>query len=155
MRPKFRFHPLGPVIPILIGLLLAVLIWSPVGAGNGGLRVLIVGGGPELQHNQIAIERNVHYVSKLLPTGVPRTILFADGDPASKTVLYEEQPREVSPGEHAFALLFDTWEESSPTVQKFRAPQLGRLDGPARRTAVDGAFERLRHGDGPLLLYFT
>src|ERR1043166_1338504 len=31
------------------------------------LRVLIVGGGPDLANNQVAIESNVRYVGRLLP----------------------------------------------------------------------------------------
>jgi hypothetical protein len=84
-------------LPLLVAIGLSTLVWSPVGARAGGLRVLIVGGGPEPDHNQVAIERNVHYVSRLLPAGAPRTILFADGDPASKTVLYEEEARPLPP----------------------------------------------------------
>jgi hypothetical protein len=120
------------------------------------MRVLIVGGGPEPEHNQVAIERNVHYVSRLLPAGVSHITLFADGDPSAKTVLYEEQAKPLPPGEHAFTLLFGNPGEASPTVERFRAPDLGRLDGPARRAAVTGAFEQLRRADpGSVLLYFT
>jgi hypothetical protein len=145
-----------PALPLLIALGLSALVWSPVGARAGGLRVLIVGGGPEPDHNQVAIERNVYYVSHLLPAGVPRTILFADGDPHSKTVLYEEDGRPLPPAERVLALLFGSREDASPTVERFRAPNLGRLDGPAERDAVAGAFDRLRRSDpGSVLLYFT
>src|SRR5262245_54512688 len=49
------------------------------------LRVLIVGGGPDLLNNQVAIESNVRYVGKLLPRNCTRTTLFADGDPNHAT----------------------------------------------------------------------
>jgi hypothetical protein len=141
---------------LLAGLLLVALAWNPAGARSSGLQVLIVGGGPSPEHNQVAIERNVHYVSKLLPPDTSRVTLFADGNPAAKTVLYEEQPRQQPPGEHAFALLFGSREEAAPTVQRFRAPSLGRLDGAARRGPVATAFERLRRSaPEPVLLYFT
>jgi hypothetical protein len=145
-----------PALPFLAALLLALLAGSSIGARSADLRALIVGGGPEPEHNQVAIERNVHYVSRLLPAGAPRLTLFADGDTKSKTVLYEEQPREQSPGEHVFELLTGSEEDASPTVQRFRAPDLGHLDGPARRPAVAHAFDQLRRTDaGPVLLYFT
>jgi hypothetical protein len=142
------------VLPLV--LLAAGLTWRPVGAGSVGLRALIVGGGPEPEHNQVGIERNVAYFARLLPAGTPRYTLFADGDTAAKTVLYEEQPRTLPPGERAFALLFESREEAWPTVQRFRAPKLGRLDGPAKRAAVSGAFQWLQRGDpDQVLLYFT
>lgn len=153
-RPQRLLIP-RTVPAALIGLL-AVLIAAPLAAWGAGMRVLIVGGGPEPEHNQVAIERNVHYVSRLLPAGVPCLTLFANGDPNAKTVLYEEEPQPQPPGEHAFGLLFGDPEAASPAAARFRAPDLGRLDGPARRAAVAGAFEQLRRNDpGSVLLYFT
>jgi hypothetical protein len=127
-----------------------------VSAGGAGLRVLVVGGGPDPGHNQVAIERHVAYFARVLPAGTPRYTLFADGNPASKTVLYAEEPKELPPGERAFALLFKSREDASPSVQRFRAPQLGRLDGPAKREALTGGFEWVKRGDPDrVLLYFT
>jgi hypothetical protein len=145
--------------PALI-LLLALLALGPLhaeqaGAGSAALRTLIVGGGPDPENNQVAIERNVYYVSRLLPAGAARTILFADGDPAAKTVLYEEKPRLLPRAERVFRLLFGTREEAYPTTLRYRAPALPRLDGPARRTAITAAFEELQRGADPVLLYFT
>ena len=65
-----------PALPMLTALLLALLVGSPIGARSTDLRALIVGGGPEPEHNQVAIERNVHYVARLLPAGVPRISPF-------------------------------------------------------------------------------
>src|SRR5258708_31909525 len=134
MRRNHSLSARRPALPLLSVLLLAVLIGCPVGPRSTDLRALIVGGGPEPEPNQVAIERNVHYVSRLVPAGAPRLTLFADGDAKSKTVLYDEQPRDQSPGEHAMAVLISSEEDALPTVQRFRAPDLGRLDGPARRT---------------------
>src|SRR5262245_7255882 len=125
---------------LVLGLLVAALCGEPVGARDARLRALIVGGGPEPQHNQVAIERNVDYVSRLLPAGTPRVTLFANGDSSAQIVLYEVPARELSAGERALALL---WGGRGPAPQRYRAPQLGRLDGPARRGAVAAAFERL------------
>jgi hypothetical protein len=156
MRRYRTLTPIRAFLPLLAGLLMVGLTGGAGGAGEPGLRALIVGGGPEPEANQVAIERNVHYVSKVLPAGAPRVTLFADGDATSKTVLYEEKPRQLPPGERAFALLFGTREEASPSLLKFRAPALGKLDGPARRPAIATAFERLRRDDpGAVLLYFT
>src|SRR5438132_7860667 len=116
-----RLASSGFTLPFLVGLVTVALIWSPVGAREISLRTLIVGGGPEPEYNQVAIERNVHYVARLLPAGSPRLTLFADGKADSKTVLYEEQPRALPAGERAFALLFGTREEAQPTALKFRA----------------------------------
>ena len=69
------------------------------------VRVFIVGGGPDLQNNQVAIESNVRYVCKLLPKGTERTTLFADGDPDHATVLYEEDSRKLPVGERLLRLL--------------------------------------------------
>jgi hypothetical protein len=155
MRRTLRPLTRRPITFLLV-LLAAALIWRPVGAGSAGPRTLIVGGGPEPGHNQVGIERNVAYFERLLPAGTPRYTLFANGDPNAKTVLYEEQPKTLPPGERAFALLFESREDAWPTVQRFRAPHLGRLDGPAKRAAVAGAFEWLRRDDPErVLLYFT
>src|SRR5438105_15496269 len=91
----------GAALPLLIGLLLAFLIGIPLAAQGAGMRVLIVGGGPEPEHNQVAIERNVHYVSRLLPAGASHITLFADGDPSAKTVLSAEQAKPRPLGEPA------------------------------------------------------
>src|SRR4051794_27227107 len=92
------------LVATLAALLLAGMAWSTVGAASTTLRTLIVGGGPDLSHNQVAIERNVFYVSKLLPPSSPRFTLFADGDATTETVLFEEQAKVLPPGERIFNL---------------------------------------------------
>ncbi len=52
------------------------------------LRTLIVGGGPNVNKNQVAIESNVRYVTRLLPNDHVTETLFADGDVNNPTVLY-------------------------------------------------------------------
>jgi hypothetical protein len=97
--------------------------------------VLIVGGGPDPLNNQAAIESNVRYVSHLLPPGTIRRILFADGRPWTKNVLYEDQN-----GEH------------------FRASRLGNIDGASRLAPLHKALLAVTPNSGdpaPLLLYFT
>src|SRR5262249_26537340 len=87
---SMRSNPLGnphrpPGRPLLL-LLIGLFLLSPARAATPRLRALIVGGGPDPQHNQVAIERNVYYVSHLLPSGAPRWILFTSGDPAAVNV---------------------------------------------------------------------
>ncbi len=124
-----------------------------------GLEALIIGGGPTPQDNQVAIESNVRYLLRLLPNGAPRTVLFADGDPQSKTVLYEKKTKELAAAEKVFMLLLQGPESWRPATYQFRATTIPKVDGPAKRAGVDAAFERLRGGahgpSNPLLLYFT
>lgn len=102
------------------------------------LRALIIGGGPDLKHNQVAIESNVRYVGRLLPKDSESRVLFADGSMSSETVLYLD----------------------SRGQSRYRAPQLYRLDGPARKSNVLDEFAALVSGmqsnaKTPVLLYFT
>lgn len=124
--------------------------------------MLIVGGGPEREHNQVAIESNVRYVGKLIPPNYPRTTLFADGDTQHDTVLFEEEDRAESPGAHILRLVLKGYEDNSATVLHYRKPDLQTpLDGASRRADLDRAFDQLGHegtnaGTPPnYLLYFT
>src|SRR4051812_10778056 len=134
-RSHFRPNRLRfPILALLAGLVLAA--WQPAAARNLTLRAVLVGGGPDPQHNQVAIERNVYYVSHLLPSEAPRFVLFTNGDPESRTVLYEEPAAERSRGERAFRLLFLRGQAARPGADRYRPPDLGRLDGPAKRSAI-------------------
>jgi len=102
------------------------------------LQTLIVGGGPSLEYNQAAIESNVRYLDRILPVDSSRQILFASGDPNSKTVLCQDE------NDH----------------QYFRQPQIRHIDGPsilsevkARLTALSD--EAAKKPNVPVLLYFT
>lgn len=134
---RFRSTPLA----LLTGALaLGIAAGRPARTGQSilPLRALIVGGGPDLQHNQVAIESNVRYVDRLLPADANRRILFADGNPDSKTVLYTDK------GEH----------------DQYRRTQIPKLDGPSRYSNVQSEFELLGKEletapNRPVLLYFT
>ncbi|HEV2472867.1 MAG TPA: hypothetical protein VGS41_09395, partial [Chthonomonadales bacterium] len=55
---------------------LALLPLPTIGAGHTQdqpPRVVIVGGGPDLENNQVAIESNVRYVARILPRESART----------------------------------------------------------------------------------
>ncbi len=113
--------------------LCAALLSFPAHA-QAPLRALIVGGGPDLSHNQVAIESNVRYVRRLLPPGTQTRTLFANGNPQSANVLYED----------------------AQGHERYRPSQLASVDGPSRFAAFGKAFQSLTaEGNGPLLLYFT
>jgi hypothetical protein len=141
---------------------LSGVAWADVAARPEPLRILIVGGGPNPEHNQVAIESNVRYVGKLLPPGTLRTTLFADGDLQRATVLYEQAPRNPTPGAQVLDLLLKGHEDDHASDLRFRKPDLGgALDGASRRADVDRAFAQLAaeatgmNPPRPLLLYFT
>ncbi len=121
-------------------LFLALLLTAVTvpGASSPGrtptLRALLVGGGPDPDHNQVAIESNIRYVHRLLPPGSSSRILFTDGNPRSVNVLYED----AQGNDH------------------YRAPRLPALNGPSRLAAFDREFRSFAAPPGgPLLLYFT
>jgi hypothetical protein len=126
------------------------------------LRVLIVGGGPELAYNQVAIESNVRYVGRLLPPDAIRTTLFADGDPNHATVLYDDDPSKESTGHQVLSLILYGYDGDSNDPGHFRKPNLGaHLDGASRHTEVNHAFTQIQQEAETgatwksLLLYFT
>ncbi|MBC8102323.1 MAG: hypothetical protein H7Z41_07025 [Cytophagales bacterium] len=117
--------------------------------------VLTVGGGPDLAHNQVAIESNVAYLSRLLPAGTPNTILFADGRTDTSTVQYSDAGAALSDEEQAFRLAFR--QNTDTSVLRYRAPKIKSVAGPARRASIHAQFDTLSTSKaaGSLLLYFT
>lgn len=108
---------------------------APVRAAQVPLRVLVVGGGPDPRHNQVAIESNVRYVERLLPKGSPTTTLFANGTNTTKNVQVETDGH-----------------------TKYVAPDLAHIDGPADLRDVTSATAALASpasSQDPILLYFT
>ncbi|CCW35849.1 hypothetical protein CTKA_02053 [Chthonomonas calidirosea] len=131
---------------------------SPPDNGSS-LNVLIVGGGPEPDYNQVAIESNVRYVQRLLPANAQCTTLFADGDPKHDTIYYTD-PAPISIGQHLYDLLIH--EDSTYSADRYRPPHLLRgPDGPSRLSAIRNFFDRMHQqyttssDPAPLLLYFT
>lgn len=118
------------------------------------LSVLIVGGGPRPDYNQVAIESNVRYVGSLLPPNVPRRVLFADGRRETETVQYRQPDPSLPPAERAFRILFQRGEDGQI---RYRAARLTQVDGPARKPALNAEIGRLSSATaaGPILLYFT
>ncbi|HEY3783106.1 MAG TPA: hypothetical protein VGL56_18670 [Fimbriimonadaceae bacterium] len=102
------------------------------------LHVLIVGGGPDPQNNQVAIESNVRYVARLLPADTSTRILFANGNPKAKNV---------------------QWEDDNGK-KNYREPDLPRLDGPSELYNVKQEISTIADSaqtnpQNPVLLYFT
>ena len=128
---------------LLIGLLVCscgslAIAGLATNTAPGPLRTLLVGGGPDLKHNQVAIESNVRYVDRSLPAGTPRIVLFTNGETDSKNVLYLDENNK----------------------EAYRAPQLPRLDGPSELTRIQSeiatlAKDSLSSPAAPVLLYFT
>src|SRR4051812_32282256 len=104
MQPKTRFS--RPIRRGLLhfGLISTLLLLAHSAIFAQVVRALLVGGGPTPQHNQIAIESNVRYLLRLLPPGAWKTVLFADGDPKTETVLFEQQQKDLKPGERVLAM---------------------------------------------------
>ena len=99
------------------------------------LRALILSGGPDLAHNQIAIESNVRYLDRLLLKNASRRVLFTDGRAQSKNVLYED----------------------ASGKQQYRKPALPRLDGANTLPAIKAEFQALAvsPSTAPVLIYVT
>ena len=104
-------------------------------ASGAAPRVLILSGGYDTKHNQVAIESNVRYVARLLPPGATTRVLFTDGSRTTKNVLYED----------------------APGREHYRTPQLPRLDGPNTLPQIKAEFQTLAAGPAnrPALLYVT
>src|SRR5580704_8510454 len=127
-----------------MSILIAILITIQSLAGGGvvsgpvpppaRLHCLIVGGGPDREDNEVAIESNVRYVRSLLPKSAQTRVLFADGKQGSKTVQYLDA--------------------NGNTL--YRASTLGQIDGPSSYDAYHDNLSLLQKSPSdPLLLYFT
>jgi len=112
------------------------------------LHTLVIGGGPSPFYNQVAIESNVRYMGKLVRAGDPFRVLFADGNPQTKSVRFESE--ETGPDSKVGPF-------SVPgSKNQYRAPDLPRLDGASVHDNVVkevAAFSGDRKS--PVLLYFT
>src|SRR5688500_3122012 len=124
--------------------LAAVSLFGAISASAmaDGLEALIIGGGPAPQDNQVAIESNVRYLLRLLPNGAPRTVLFADGDPQSKSVLFEKKTKDLAAAEKVLMLLLQGPESWRPATYQFRAPTIPDIDRPGKRAGVGAHIEQ-------------
>ncbi|MDR3692527.1 MAG: hypothetical protein P4L46_24305 [Fimbriimonas sp.] len=124
---------------LLIGAAVCAAAWAPVfGYGGAPFRTLIVGGGPDEEHNQVAIESNVRYFSRVMPAGSPTRVLFTDGNPDSKNIQCQDE------GEKIF----------------YKKPDISRIDGPSELSSIRSEIATIAtdaHSNpaSPVLLYFT
>ena len=145
------------------GCLALTLLSLPTLADRPGaqpIRALIVGGGPDLENNQVAIESNVRYVSKLLSKDTQLTTLFADGDPNHETVLFDESSSKTSAGEQLLSMVLNDTGSEQDSGSHYRKPNLGcKLNGPSKKREIQKSFSELasdlQTSPKPLLLYFT
>ncbi len=126
------------------------------------LSVIIVGGGPTPDHNQVAIESNVRYVTRLLPPDAHLSTLFADGDVNNASVLYVDDVKSLPASEQALALVLQGNDREFTTYGHYRKPNItGNLDGASSRQNVGmlldkvGADLQSQGDNGSVLLYFT
>jgi hypothetical protein len=99
-------------------------------------RVVMVGGGPAPDRNQVAIEGNVRYLDHLLDAKAPRRVLFADGQRDTDTVVFQA---------------------AGGRRLRFRPTRVPRLDGPSTHDGIASVWQSFvapRPRD-PLMLYFT
>ena len=143
----------------LLGLVAGLALIAPALAGRPPLHAVVLGGGPTPENNQVAIESNVRYVLRLLPPKGSTTVLFADGNRATKSVQFEKAPAEsISQGKSvAYRVFAEGGAGVVTTAIAYRAPELPRLDGALSREAIREAVDRARAAGRktPLLLYFT
>jgi len=155
-RAEYQRRSASDVLAVLAVLLLSAAAAAPVEAPVSPTpAVLIVAGGPLKRLNQVAIESNARYVMGLFPTNAITDVLFADGKKDSEDVLYEAPAAKLEPGEAALNLLMSPqWR--TPMERHYRATRLSRLDGPASRDALGGAFDQLsKTTHRPIVLYFA
>jgi hypothetical protein len=134
-----RHHRLIFNLTLSVGAALCVIAWAPVvTSGKGPFRTLIVGGGPDLEHNQVAIESNVRYLQRIMPNDSPTRVLFTDGNPDSKNIQCEGDDKKIF----------------------YKKPEIGKIDGPSDMLAINSelaaiAVDAQQKPKSPILLYFT
>ncbi len=139
--------------------LIASYLLVAAAAGAQQIRALIVGGGPSPEHNQVGIESNVRYLLRLLPSSADRTVLFADGDRRSRTVLYEDKGKDSSDAEQVLALILHGRGGAYQASEKLRATTIPQVDGSCNKADFTEALGRISAAcstaPAPVLLYFT
>jgi len=126
-------------ISLSIGAAACLIAWTPViGFYNAPFRTLIVGGGPDIEHNQVAIESNVRYLNRLLPPGSQTRVLFADGNPETKDIQCQGDDAKVF----------------------YKKSDIAKIDGPSELGTIKSelatiAADAQSNPDAPVLLYFT
>lgn len=136
---------------------IAVTASLAVAAASGpSLRVIIFGGGPTPESNQVAIENNVKWMMSILPEWSNSFVMFGDGTTTTNTV-------QISPKRTKAHRVLATLFGDAPTdVDKdtpiaYRPSSVSKIDASSKKSSIDAAFgnlERDRSKD-PVFLYFT
>jgi len=121
------------------------------------IHALLVGGGPDKENNTAQIEEHLRFVTSLVPATPGRIVLFADGKPGSRNLIYTDSAH-LTAGQRALDILLPN--DGLGARELTRAPQLGAaLDGPSRLASIEHAFARLAVLSGksepPVLVYFA
>ena len=122
-----------------VGAALCATAWVPViRFGHAPFRTLIVGGGPDQEHNQVAIESNVRYLGRIIPSGSPTRVLFTDGNPDSKNIQCQGDDSKVF----------------------YKKTDIERIDGPSEISSIKKELSSISADvantpEAPVLLYFT
>lgn len=125
-------------------------------ATGPSLRVVIFGGGPTPESNQVAIENNVKWMMSILPEWSTSFVMFGDGTTTTDTV-------QISPIRTKAHRVLATFFGDAPTdVDKdtpiaYRPSSVSRIDAASKKSSIDAAFSRLEKDKSkdPVFLYFT
>jgi len=125
-------------------------------ATGPSLRVVIFGGGPSPESNQVAIENNVKWMMSILPEWSNSFVMFGDGTTTTEIV-------QISPIRTKAHRVLATFFGDGPTdVNKdtpiaYRPSSVSRIDAASKKSSIDAAFARLEkdRSKDPVFLYFT
>lgn len=147
-----RFRPTRVALTALTVLLLGT-------SAHAADYFLVIGGGPSPTNNQVSLEKNVHFIQRILKAaGVPAShqiYLFADGTDPGRD-LHEIDPALEMAVPHA--LLARLTGNTRYFDYKFRSSNVPLLRGPATRQNVEASLRELasRAQDGDrVFIYLT
>jgi len=121
--------------------------------------ILTVGGGYSPSGNQVSLEKNVLFFSRVLeqagPEGAEQTILFADGDDPRRDLQYHDPE---APLPRAWDLLARIFEETDHLDERYRDHDIPNLSGASTPGNLRAWFESVAPrltADDRVLIYVT
>lgn len=138
---------------------IVLLLLLSASAQGGTDHFLTIGGGGSPHNNQLSLERNVVYFRRTLAdcgmASAPHEVYFACGTEKMRDLQYSDPNIEPPRANLLLARLFD---KDGDLYQSYRPHDLGEINGPANRNAINQWFAttgaRLADGDR-LFIYFT
>lgn len=125
-------------------------------ASGPSLRVIIFGGGPTPESNQVAIENNVKWMMSILPDWSNSFVMFGDG--TTTTDIVQISPKRTK----AHRVLATFFGDAATDVDKdtpiaYRPSSVSRIDAASKKSSIDAAFGQLEkdRSKDPVFLYFT